>query len=447
MPCPAEAPQWDTNAQACRTCAAISLAAPLWTEGVGCTACQQPTAYYDKYADRCVAECPLTAPVRSAENVCTRCAEVDPAKALWDPAVGACVGKCVTEIRDDAMPVCKTCAEKNASLPLRVGDTCVSYYSYVPARPAWSAEAQQCRACGKTVDSAGKSFFDSARGECVEQCPETYDVRRVCRLCREVDSRTPAALNGECVPCYIANISTPKYVVERQQCEACPQDASQWNSTLRMCITPCVGNTIRIETGQCAEANSTNCRAPWVFVRNESGPFCLECSAEEGLAYADGSCRCDAARHLAAQDDGKCGCQSAQLAYNDAVGECVCRDGMNMTFPDGDFGSPRCETGCPSGVFEYERPYLCVDACPPYQVLYNQSGRLLCGACDGYVYYDAARGMTRCLDYFACANQRMEPQIVREAGSPRRVCAEGALQTNYTVGDEVAEGVQRVAVY
>ena len=35
----------------------------------------------------------------------------------------------------------------------------------------------------------------------------------------------------------------------------------------------------------------------------------------------------------------------------------------------------------------------------------------------------------------------MEPQIVREAGSPRRVCAEGALQTNYTVGDEVAEGV------
>ena len=125
----------------------------------------------------------------------------------------------------------------------------------------------------------------------------------------------------------------------------------------------------------------------------------------------------------------------------------MCRDGMNMTFPDGDFGSPRCETGCPSGVFEYERPYQCVDACPPYLVLYNQSGRLLCGACDGYVYYDAARGMTRCLDYFACASQRMEPQIVREAGSPRRVCAEGALQTNYTVGDEVAEGVQRVAVY
>lgn len=122
------------------TCASISLAAPLWTEGVGCTACQSPTIYYDKYSDECVADCPLTAPVKSEDNVCTKCAEIDPKKALWDPMIESCVRECITEIRYDIPLVCKTCAEKNELFPLRVDDTCISCFSYAQSRPKWDKQ-------------------------------------------------------------------------------------------------------------------------------------------------------------------------------------------------------------------------------------------------------------------------------------------------------------------
>ena len=59
-------------------------------------------------------------------------------------------------------------------------------------------------------------FWNIAKNECVEKCDETHDIRRVCQLCKNIDSRTPAAYNGDCVPCYVANISLPKYDVEKQ---------------------------------------------------------------------------------------------------------------------------------------------------------------------------------------------------------------------------------------
>lgn len=166
----------------------------------------------------------------------------------------------------------------------------------------------------------------------------------------------------------------------------CPQDASAWNKTTHVCYTPCTGNTFRAETGECREANSTNCRAPRIFIRNETGPYCIECDAEKGFIYSDGNCKCDPAKHLRESEDETCACyDSAPLVYNEAVGECLCEGNVNMTFVEGNFDDPQCEAVCPSGVFDYERPYACVDSCPSSMVLYNTSGRLLCGQCDGYV--------------------------------------------------------------
>lgn len=60
--------------------------------------------------------------------VCETCRSVDPTKILWDPMTGRCVSKCVTAARDDATPVCKTCAEYNDNTPVFDGEKFVSCF-------------------------------------------------------------------------------------------------------------------------------------------------------------------------------------------------------------------------------------------------------------------------------------------------------------------------------
>lgn len=213
MSCPADAPQWDFQTQTCRTCADIDLANPFWT-GEGCSKCPYPTEYYDKYAKECVADCPLTAPIKSDIKVCTKCAEVYPDRILWQPMTSSCVSSCATEVRNDATPICKTCDEKDPKYPLWNGEACASCYSYIQSRPTWDSERHECRACGDTAITKGKSFWDTDKNECVENCAESYDIRRVCRLCKEIDTQKPVAYQGECVPCYTADSNKPKFNVE-----------------------------------------------------------------------------------------------------------------------------------------------------------------------------------------------------------------------------------------
>lgn len=175
--------------------------------------------------------------------------------------------------------------------------------------------------------------------------------------------------------------------------------------------------------GQCIEANSSNC--PKIYVSNSSGQFCVDCDADQGLLLVGGQCICDSNKYLSRAENGSCAkCKEQQLVYDEIIGECYCDGGMNMTFVD---GNPQCEQSCPSGVFSYENPRICLSSCPSYMVLYNQSSHLRCGTCDGYMYYNGISSKTSCVDYFTCMKLGMTPQIVYEDNRNMRVCAEGAF--------------------
>lgn len=124
---------------------------------------------------------------------------------------------------------------------------------------------------------------------------------------------------------------------------------------------------MRIPNGDCVPLKKEYCLPPWVFIDGATKK-CVECNAEAGFIYADDSCTCDSSRYLAGTESGECGCSSSALEYDKVIGECYCKNGMNMTFAD---GAVQCEQGCPSGVFDYERPQICVDKCPSHMVLYN----------------------------------------------------------------------------
>lgn len=97
------------------------------------------------------------------------------------------------------------------------------------------------------MDRDGGAYWNKTLGTCVEACEETFDIRRVCRKCHEIDSKMPAAFNGECVQCWKADDTRPIWNSDTQRCEACPYYVPIWRMDKKMCTAPCPAGSMLVE--------------------------------------------------------------------------------------------------------------------------------------------------------------------------------------------------------
>ena len=148
---------------ACVPCASLSPRTPLW-DGRTCTGCAEDGKWVYWDGERCVSECPESAPIATEDHVCRRCeAEFDGGN-YWDGT--RCVARCPETW--DANRVCVTCAEAAES----------SENPELKEKKIWNAHELKCvEHCGLYQDAgnrcACKEDMKYENGEC--ELPEGAD--------------------------------------------------------------------------------------------------------------------------------------------------------------------------------------------------------------------------------------------------------------------------------
>ena len=151
---------------------------------------------------------------------CRACATKD-GGAFWDPNVEKCVTVCPDVRPKVESGVCNACPEKT----IWKNGECVECAKANPARPIWDDKTSTCRACG--ADDEGL-FWDGA--QCIEKCPQTANIQRVCKTCVDIDSKKPY------------------WDGEKSKCSECPS-GEVWDKGEQRCV-PCGDNEIWVD-GSC----------------------------------------------------------------------------------------------------------------------------------------------------------------------------------------------------
>lgn len=180
------------------------------------------------------------------------------------------------------------------------------------------------------------------------------------------------------------------------------------------CAKPCDSGYVRAD-GRCQESGKVTCSAPRVPV----GDTCVTCDTQKGFVY-DGA------------NGGRCVCDPRRFAGQADDGSCVPRQ-----IP---------EDKCPSRIFDYDDPTVCMEFCPVSMQLEQYDDYSLCRTCE-VAFYDPKFGKTTCTTKLQCM-LRYDRVVKRvyENGRAVTLCVERNARDVLEIAGEIMEGASAAAV-